>query len=92
MHLVVKISRMRRERLNLLDKLGLKPTNRELAQALGVSPAKVALMRRAAMRAASLDSPVGDESSTHLSELVSDENAALAKLEKMLDQLEADPQ
>ena len=91
-HLGVKISRMRRERLNLLDKLGRKPTNRELAQALGVSPAKVALMRRAAMRSASLDSPVGDESSTHLSELVSDENAALAKLEKMLDQLEADPQ
>ncbi len=91
-HLVVKISRMRRERLNLLDKLGRKPTNRELAQALGVSPAKVALMRRAAMRSASLAAPVGDESSTHLSELVSDENAALAKLEKMLDQLEADPQ
>ena len=43
-HLVEKISRMRRERLNLLDKLGREPTNRELAQALGVPPAKVALM------------------------------------------------
>ena len=49
-------------------------------------------MRRAAMRSASLDSPFGDESSTQLSELDSDENAALAKLRKMLDQLEADPQ
>jgi len=33
-HLVEKISRMRRERLNLLDKLGRESTNRELAQAL----------------------------------------------------------
>ena len=48
-------------RLNLLDKLGREPSNRELAQALGVSPAKVVLMRRA-----SLDSPIGDESYTHL--------------------------
>ena len=35
-------------------------------------PAKVALMRPA-----SLDSPVGDESSTHLGELFSDENAGV---------------
>ena len=63
---------MRRERLNLLDKLGREPTNRELAQALGVSPAKVELMPRA-----SLDSPVGDESYTHLGELFSDENAGV---------------
>ena len=76
-HLVEKISRMHRERLNLLDKLGREPTNRELGQALGVPPAKVALMRRAAMRPASLDSPVGDESSTQLGELVSDENAVV---------------
>ena len=76
-HLVEKISRMRRERLNLLDKLGREPTNRELGRALGVPPAKVALMRRAAMRPASLDSPVGDESSTQLGELVSDENAVM---------------
>jgi len=76
-HLVEKISRMRRERLNLLDKLGREPTNRELVQALGVPPAKVALMRRAAMRPASLDSPVGNESSTHLGELFSDENAGV---------------
>jgi RNA polymerase primary sigma factor len=34
-------------------------------------------MRRAAMRPASLDSPVGDESSTQLGELVSDENAVV---------------
>jgi RNA polymerase primary sigma factor len=76
-HLVEKISRMRRERLNLLDKLGREPTNRELAQALGVPAGKVALMRRAAMRPASLDSTVGDESSTQLGELVSDEQAVV---------------
>ena len=76
-HLVEKISRMRRERLNLLDRLGREPTNRELGEALGLQPGKVALMRRAAMRPASLDSPVGDESSTKLGELVSDENAAV---------------
>ncbi|MDP7048200.1 MAG: RNA polymerase sigma factor RpoD/SigA [Verrucomicrobiota bacterium] len=76
-HLMEQISRMRRERLNLLDRLGREPTDRELGQTLGVSAAKVALMRRAAMRPASLDSPVGDESSAHLGELVSDENAAV---------------
>ena len=44
---------------------------------MGVPPAKIALMRGAAMRPASLDSPVGDESSPQLGELVSDENAIL---------------
>jgi RNA polymerase primary sigma factor len=40
-------------------------------------PAKGALMRRSAMRPTSLDSPVGDEPSTQLGELVSDENAGV---------------
>lgn len=74
-HLVDKISRMRRVALKLQELLGREPTDEELGEELGLSSARVSLMRMAAIRPASLDAPIGDEDSNSFSEIVEDEQA-----------------
>ncbi|HVR35318.1 MAG TPA: sigma-70 family RNA polymerase sigma factor [Methylomirabilota bacterium] len=74
-HLVDKISRMRRVALRLQEEFGREPTDDELADEMGMTPSRVAQMRTAAIRPASLDAPLGDEDSNNFSEVVQDENA-----------------
>ncbi len=74
-HLVDKISKMRRTALKLQEILGREPTDEELAEELSISPTRVAQMRVAAIRPASLDAPIGDEDSNNFAEVVQDENA-----------------
>ncbi len=61
-HLVDKISKMRR-------------TSMRLQEELGITASRVAQMRMAAIRPASLDAPIGDEDSNNFSEVVQDESA-----------------
>ncbi len=74
-HLVDKISKMRRTSMRLQEELGREPTDEELAEELGISSSRVAQMRMAAIRPASLDAPIGDEDSNNFAEVVQDENA-----------------
>jgi RNA polymerase primary sigma factor len=74
-HLVDKISKMRRTAMKLQEVLGREPSDEELADELGVSPGRVAQMRTAAIRPASLDAPIGDDDSNNFAEVVQDENA-----------------
>jgi RNA polymerase primary sigma factor len=74
-HLVDKISKMRRTSMRLQDELGREPTDEELGEELGISASRVAQMRMAAIRPASLDAPIGDEDSNNFAEVVQDENA-----------------
>lgn len=74
-HLVDKISKMRRIAMRLQEELGREPTDEELAEELGMTPARVSQMRLAAIRPASLDAPIGDEDSNNFAEVVQDENA-----------------
>jgi RNA polymerase primary sigma factor len=74
-HLVDKISKMRRTALKLQEILGREPTDEELADELCISPMRVSQMRTAAIRPASLDAPIGDEDSNNFAEVVQDENA-----------------
>ncbi len=74
-HLVDKISRMRRTAMKLQEDLGREPTDEELAAELGTTAARVAQMRTASIRPASLDAPVGDDESNNFSEIVEDERA-----------------
>jgi RNA polymerase primary sigma factor len=74
-HLVDKISKMRRVAMKLQEELGREPTDEELGEELGISPSRVAQMRTAAIRPASLDAPIGDDDSNNFSEVVQDENA-----------------
>ena len=74
-HLVDKISKMRRTSMRLQEELGREPTDEELGEDLGISAARVAQMRMAAIRPASLDAPIGDEDSNNFAEVVQDESA-----------------
>ena len=74
-HLVDKISKMRRIAMKLQEELGREPTDEELADELGMTAARVRQMRLAAIRPASLDAPIGDDDSNNFSDLVEDENA-----------------
>jgi RNA polymerase primary sigma factor len=73
-HLVDKISKLKRTALKLQEALGHEPSDEELAEELEMDPIRVARLRRAAIRPASLDSPIGDDHST-FAEIVSDEKA-----------------
>ena len=75
-HLVDKISKMRRTAMKLQEILGREPTDEELARGTRH------LRRRASARCAwrpsgpaSLDAPIGDEDSNNFAEVVQDENA-----------------
>ncbi len=83
-HLVDKIAKMRRMAMKLQEEFGREPTDEELAEEMGLSPSRVAQMRTAAIRPASLDAPIGDDDTNTFGEVVQDENAAdpYAKLEE----------
>ena len=75
-HLVDKISRMRKMIAKLTDELGREPENEEIAAELQIPTAKVALLKTVSVRPASLDAPVGeDHDSATLGDLVGDELA-----------------
>jgi RNA polymerase primary sigma factor len=74
-HLVDKISKMRRVAMKLQEVFGREPTDDELAEEMGMSASRVAQMRTAAIRPASLDAPIGDDESNNFAEVVQDENA-----------------
>jgi RNA polymerase primary sigma factor len=74
-HLVDKISHMRKLSLRMREQLGREPNNEELAAEMGISVKRVAMMRRAALRPTSLDAPVVDDENRELAETVADENA-----------------
>lgn len=75
-HLVDKIARMRRIATQLAEEFGREPTDEELAEELNISASKVAQLRTAAIRPASLDAAVGGEDdSVSLGDLIGDESA-----------------
>jgi RNA polymerase primary sigma factor len=74
-HLVDKISKMRRAAMELGESLGREPTDAELATKLHVPTAKVAQLRTISIRPASLDAPIGEDDATEFSEIVGDDNA-----------------
>ncbi|MBI3880277.1 MAG: sigma-70 family RNA polymerase sigma factor [Verrucomicrobia bacterium] len=100
-HLVDKISKMRRVAMKLQEVFGREPTDEELAEEMGMTASKVAQLRTAAIRPASLDAPIGaDDDSNTYGEIIGDENAETpyekledkttnSMLRKMVDELDA---
>jgi RNA polymerase primary sigma factor len=73
-HMVDRISQMRRITNQLTAELGREPHNEEIAMAMEIPLAKVVHMKSVANRAASLDQPVGEEGDATLGDLVKDES------------------
>ena len=75
-HLVDKISKMRRTAMVLTEQLGREPTDEELAIELQIPTSKVAHLKSVSVRPASLDAPIGEDGdSGTFGEIVGDENA-----------------
>ena len=75
-HLVDKISKMRRTAMKLTEELGREPTDEELAIELQIPTNKVAHLKSVSVRPASLDAPVGEDGdSATFGEIVGDDNA-----------------
>ena len=74
-HLVDKISKMRRISLQMSEELGREPTDDELAEEIGISSGKVSQLKTVSIRPASLDAPISDDDSTEFGEIVGDEDA-----------------
>jgi RNA polymerase primary sigma factor len=75
-HLVDKISKMRRTAMALTEQFGREPTDEELAAELQIPTSKVAHLKSVSVRPASLDAPIGEEGdSATFGEIVGDDNA-----------------
>lgn len=84
-HMVDKIARMRRIASMLTEALGREPSDEELATELGLPRQKVAMLKQAALRPTSLDSPVNEGEATEYSDIIGDE-AASNPLDQLADQ------
>jgi RNA polymerase primary sigma factor len=74
-HLVDKIAKVRRVSLQMSDELGREPTDDELGEELGIASEKVARLKSASTRPASLDAPIADNDSTEFAEVIGDDKA-----------------
>jgi RNA polymerase primary sigma factor len=74
-HLVDKISKIRRVSAQMSEELGREPTDDELAEEIGMLASKVSQLKTAAIRPASLDAPIGEDDSTEFGEIVGDAEA-----------------
>lgn len=73
-HLVDKITKMRRITASLADELDREPSDEEIGYEMGMPVNKVAHLKLVSVRPSSLDAPIGENGDTSLGELVGDEN------------------
>ena len=85
MHLVDKISKMRRVSLQMSEELGREPTDQELADEVGLAAGKISQLKTVSIRPASLDAPISEDDSTEFGEIVGDMEA-LSPFEHLRDQ------
>src|SRR6202795_180278 len=74
-HLVDKISLVRRVAMKMSEELGREPTDEELGDEIGIAAGKVSQLKTVSIRPASLDAPISDDDSTEFGEIVGDEEA-----------------
>ena len=75
-HLVDKISKMRKVATLLTEEFGREPTEEEIAIEMQIPVNKIAHMKTVSVRPASLDAPINDEEGgSPFGEIVGDENA-----------------
>ena len=72
-HLVQKVSKIRRLAFELANDLGREPTDDELAEELGLPVGRVAELRNGFARSTSLDAPTDGSESNELGEIIADE-------------------
>jgi len=74
-HVVDKVSHIRRTAMKLQEILGVEPDDDQIAEELGIPTARVRQYRAAAVAPMSLDSPLGEDSDNRVSDIIADERA-----------------
>jgi RNA polymerase primary sigma factor len=74
-HMVDKISKMRRVSLQMSEELGREPTTEELAEETGISSRTISQLKSASIRPSSLNAPISEDDSIEFGEIIGDENA-----------------
>ena len=74
-HMVETINKTLRMTRQLLQELGREPTPEEVADRLGVPPARVREVLKISRDPVSLDTPIGEEDDSHLGDFIEDETA-----------------
>ncbi len=75
-HVVDKMTHIRRAEVKLRETFDREPTDEEVAHDIGLDAGRVRRYREASRAPVSLDSPIGHEDSTPISEVVADSTAA----------------
>lgn len=73
-HMVETIHRLSRVSKQLMQELGRDPTNAEIAERMGLSENRVIEIQKIAQDPVSLESPVGEEDESRISDFVEDES------------------
>ena len=74
-HMVDRVTQMRRTSVELEDRLGHPPSDEELASEMNLPLSRIAHLKSVSKKPASLDSPLGDDENSTLGEVVPDNNA-----------------
>ena len=74
-HMVETINKLVRISRQLLQELGRDPRPEEIAKEMGISVARVHEIMKIAQEPVSLETPIGEEEDTHLSDFIEDEAA-----------------
>ena len=71
-HTLEKLARLRTIAAMLTEELGREPNDEELAEEMGLSRQKLAILRVAEQRTVSLDAPIGEDGSATLGDWIGD--------------------
>ncbi|MCR4689400.1 MAG: RNA polymerase sigma factor RpoD [Saccharofermentans sp.] len=75
-HMVETINKLTRVQRQLVQDLGREPTTEELAEAMGMEPAKIREIQKISQDPISIDKPVGEEEDSHLVDFISNDELA----------------
>lgn len=75
-HMVETINKLVRASRRLLQELGREPTPEEIAVEMGITEEKVREIQKIAQDPVSLETPIGEEEDSHLSDFIEDEASA----------------
>ena len=75
-HMVETINKLGRVSRKLLQELGREPNPDEIAKEMGVSEERVREIQKIAQDPVSLETPIGEEEDSHLSDFIEDEGSA----------------
>ena len=74
-HMVDRVTQIRRTTQQLNEKLGREPTDEELAEEMKIPVARITHLKSVSKKPASLDSPINDEDGSNLGDIVADDKS-----------------